>query len=167
MCFQAAALTGLVQRLVYQVSMVNIDTGGNVVQLTQYQGYSCSKINDYYFQCVPGTPSTTSVSTTSARTTTTTSRTSTATSSTSVRTTSTTSRVSSTSSAPMSSGTTVPSTWATAYTKAKAALAKLNNNDKVKIVTGVGWMNGPCVGNTGAVSSIGYPSLCLQDGPLR
>jgi beta-glucosidase len=33
-------------------------------------------------------------------------------------------------------------------------------------VTGVGWQKGPCVGNTAAVSSIGYPSLCLQDGPL-
>ncbi|KAF2218746.1 glycoside hydrolase superfamily [Elsinoe ampelina] len=56
--------------------------------------------------------------------------------------------------------------WSGAYTKARTALAKLNNNDKVKIVTGVGWSKGPCVGNTGAVSSIGYPSLCLQDGPL-
>jgi hypothetical protein len=83
----------------------------------------------------------------------------------------TTSQSSSTSSAPTSGGSGTPSTgtgtWAAAYTKAKAALAKLNNNDKVKIVTGVGWENGPCVGNTGAVSSIGYPSLCLQDGPLR
>ncbi|KAF4551899.1 Glycosyl hydrolase family 3 C-terminal domain-containing protein 9 [Elsinoe fawcettii] len=56
--------------------------------------------------------------------------------------------------------------WTAAYQKARTTLAKLNNNDKVKIVTGVGWSKGPCVGNTAAVSSIGYPSLCLQDGPL-
>ncbi|KAI0532704.1 glycoside hydrolase superfamily [Xylaria digitata] len=58
------------------------------------------------------------------------------------------------------------SDWEAAYTKANAALAKLSSSDKIKIVTGVGWGNGPCVGNTPAISSIGYPSLCIQDGPL-
>ncbi|KAJ4363580.1 glycoside hydrolase 3 [Neocucurbitaria cava] len=57
-------------------------------------------------------------------------------------------------------------TWDDAYTKATAALAKLSQNDKIGIVTGVGWQGGNCVGNTKAASSIGYPSLCLQDGPL-
>ncbi|KAF1942285.1 hypothetical protein EJ02DRAFT_444230 [Clathrospora elynae] len=57
-------------------------------------------------------------------------------------------------------------TWDDAYTKATAALAKLSQNDKLGIVTGVGWQGGNCVGNTKAASSIGYPSLCLQDGPL-
>lgn len=33
-------------------------------------------------------------------------------------------------------------------------------------MTGTGWNNGQCVGNTDAAASIGYPSLCLQDGPL-
>ncbi|KAI0110716.1 glycoside hydrolase family 3 protein [Hypoxylon sp. NC0597] len=56
--------------------------------------------------------------------------------------------------------------WAAAYTKANASLAKLSQNDKINIVTGVGWNKGPCVGNTAAASSIGYPQLCLQDGPL-
>ncbi|KAF2834359.1 glycoside hydrolase family 3 protein [Patellaria atrata CBS 101060] len=56
--------------------------------------------------------------------------------------------------------------WDAAYTKASAALAKLSLSQKVGIVTGLGWQKGPCVGNTAAVSSIGYPSLCLQDGPL-
>ncbi|KAI1349447.1 glycoside hydrolase superfamily [Xylaria sp. FL0043] len=56
--------------------------------------------------------------------------------------------------------------WDAAYTKANASLAKLSSNDKINIVTGVGWGKGPCVGNTPAVSSIGYPQLCLQDGPL-
>ena len=74
----------------------------------------------------------------------------------------------SSSATPSGTGSTNPGSgpWAAAYTKAKAALAKLQNSDKIKIVTGVGWNKGPCVGNTGAVSSIGYPSLCLQDGPL-
>ncbi|KAL1643092.1 hypothetical protein SLS58_005061 [Diplodia intermedia] len=60
-----------------------------------------------------------------------------------------------------------PSTdWPAAYVKANAALAQLNQTEKASIVTGVGWGNGPCVGNTYAVPKIGYPSLCLQDGPL-
>ncbi|KAF2085292.1 glycoside hydrolase family 3 protein [Saccharata proteae CBS 121410] len=58
------------------------------------------------------------------------------------------------------------SDWATAYSKANAALAQLTQEDKAGIVTGVGWQDGPCVGNTSPVSSIGYPSLCLQDSPL-
>jgi beta-glucosidase len=56
--------------------------------------------------------------------------------------------------------------WDTAYTKATAALAKLSQTDKIGIVTGTGWQAGNCVGNTKAASSISYPSLCLQDGPL-
>ncbi|KAI1200651.1 glycoside hydrolase family 3 protein [Nemania serpens] len=56
--------------------------------------------------------------------------------------------------------------WDAAYTKANAALARLSSSDKINIVTGVGWNKGPCVGNTPAIGSIGYPQLCLQDGPL-
>jgi len=56
--------------------------------------------------------------------------------------------------------------WDEAYTKATASLAKLSQAEKIGMVTGVGWMNGNCVGNTKAASSIGFPSLCLQDGPL-
>lgn len=56
--------------------------------------------------------------------------------------------------------------WAEAYTKANTALAKLTNSQKVTMVTGQGWQKGPCVGNTAAVPAIGYPQLCLQDGPL-
>ncbi|OAA67089.1 glycoside hydrolase family 3 protein [Niveomyces insectorum RCEF 264] len=56
--------------------------------------------------------------------------------------------------------------WAAAYTKASAAVAKLSQNDKVSIVTGIGWNKGACVGNTAAIGSVGYPQLCLQDGPL-
>lgn len=56
--------------------------------------------------------------------------------------------------------------WTTAYSKAKASLAQLTLAQKVDIVTGIGWENGPCVGNTAAVPSIGYPEICLQDSPL-
>ncbi|KAF9880217.1 putative glycosyl hydrolase family 3 N terminal domain-containing protein [Colletotrichum karsti] len=56
--------------------------------------------------------------------------------------------------------------WEAAYAKAEAALPRLSQSEKIGIVSGVGWGNGPCVGNTSPASSIGYPSLCLQDGPL-
>jgi beta-glucosidase-like glycosyl hydrolase len=36
----------------------------------------------------------------------------------------------------------------------------------VNITTGVGWQNGPCVGNTPALPGAGYAGLCLQDSPL-
>ncbi|KAK3389869.1 glycoside hydrolase superfamily [Podospora didyma] len=56
--------------------------------------------------------------------------------------------------------------WAAAHSSAAAALAKMSQNDKINMVTGVGWNKGPCVGNTNPIGSIGYPQLCLQDGPL-
>jgi beta-glucosidase len=56
--------------------------------------------------------------------------------------------------------------WDAAYAKARTALHKLNQTEKVGIVTGVTWEGGPCVGNTYSAESIGYPSLCLQDSPL-
>lgn len=33
-------------------------------------------------------------------------------------------------------------------------------------MTGIGWGDGPCVGNTSPATKISYPQLCLQDGPL-
>ncbi|RDL40395.1 (Trans)glycosidase [Venustampulla echinocandica] len=56
--------------------------------------------------------------------------------------------------------------WDAAYGKAQTALSKLSQTDKIAIVTGVGWGKGPCSGNSGAANSIGYRTLCLQDGPL-
>jgi beta-glucosidase len=38
--------------------------------------------------------------------------------------------------------------------------------EKVNITTGTGWQMGMCVGNTGPAALVGFPSLCLQDGPL-
>ena len=53
--------------------------------------------------------------------------------------------------------------WDASYESANAALDQLSLQDKVTIVTGIGWnAGGPCVGNTAAVSSINYPQLCLQ-----
>ncbi|KAL4762795.1 beta-glucosidase [Aspergillus foveolatus] len=57
-------------------------------------------------------------------------------------------------------------TWDEAYTKATSDLSLLSQDEKVGIVTGVTWQGGPCVGNTYEPTSIPYPSLCLQDGPL-
>ncbi|KAG9245937.1 glycoside hydrolase family 3 protein [Calycina marina] len=56
--------------------------------------------------------------------------------------------------------------WTVAYAKATTALAKLTQANKISLVTGTGWEKGPCVGNTASISTIGYPALCLQDGPL-
>ncbi|GIK03871.1 hypothetical protein Aspvir_007946 [Aspergillus viridinutans] len=58
------------------------------------------------------------------------------------------------------------SNWDLAYSRAKDALQKLNQTEKVGLVTGVKWMGGPCVGNTYKPESMDYPSLCLQDSPL-
>ncbi|KAK3688775.1 glycosyl hydrolase family 3 N terminal domain-containing protein [Podospora appendiculata] len=56
--------------------------------------------------------------------------------------------------------------WAAAHSSASAALAKMSQSDKIAVVTGIGWNKGLCVGNTAAVGSINYPSMCIQDGPL-
>lgn len=57
--------------------------------------------------------------------------------------------------------------WSAAYSKATSALSKLSQNDKIGMVTGVGWSKGPCVGNTAAPAGLSsYPSLCIQDSPL-
>ncbi|KAJ7190406.1 beta-glucosidase [Mycena pura] len=56
--------------------------------------------------------------------------------------------------------------WATAYTKATAAVQKMSLQDKVNLATGIGWENGHCIGNTPAISSISFPGLCLEDSPV-
>lgn len=43
---------------------------------------------------------------------------------------------------------------------------KMSLLEKVNITTGTGWSQNLCVGNTGPANSVGFPSLCLQDGPL-
>ncbi|USW48251.1 Putative glycoside hydrolase, family 3, glycoside hydrolase family 3 domain, immunoglobulin [Septoria linicola] len=56
--------------------------------------------------------------------------------------------------------------WAASYEKAARLVGQMSLPEKVNITTGTGWQMGPCVGNTGQVDRLGFPSLCLQDGPL-
>ncbi|KAH7882461.1 glycoside hydrolase family 3 protein [Phlebopus sp. FC_14] len=54
--------------------------------------------------------------------------------------------------------------WATAYQKAEQLISNYSVEEKVNITTGVGWMNGLCVGNIPSVRT--FPGLCLEDAPL-
>jgi len=56
--------------------------------------------------------------------------------------------------------------WRDAFWKAGELVKQMSLVEKVNITTGTGWMMGMCVGNTGPVERLGFPSLCLQDGPL-
>lgn len=47
--------------------------------------------------------------------------------------------------------------------KARAFVAELTLEEKSDMVTGT---PGPCVGNIVAIDRLGFPGLCLQDGPL-
>jgi beta-glucosidase-like glycosyl hydrolase len=56
--------------------------------------------------------------------------------------------------------------WKESYEKAAAMVNRMTLVEKVNITTGTGWSQGLCVGNTGPANSVGFPPLCLQDGPL-
>lgn len=56
--------------------------------------------------------------------------------------------------------------WSKSYGKAKAMVDRMTLVDKVNITTGVGWSQDLCVGNTAPANTVGFPGLCLQDGPL-
>ncbi|KAF2749107.1 glycoside hydrolase family 3 protein [Sporormia fimetaria CBS 119925] len=56
--------------------------------------------------------------------------------------------------------------WAQSYEKAAKLVRQMTLVEKVNITTGTGWSMNMCVGNTGPVPRLGFPSLCLQDGPL-
>ncbi|KAI1154311.1 beta-glucosidase-like protein [Nemania diffusa] len=56
--------------------------------------------------------------------------------------------------------------WSAAYTKAVALVSRMTVAEKVNITAGTGMYMGRCVGNTGSALRVGFPQLCLQDGPL-
>jgi beta-glucosidase len=56
--------------------------------------------------------------------------------------------------------------WAESYKKAAALVKQMTLVEKVNVTTGTGWSMQMCVGNTGPVPRLKFPSLCLQDGPL-
>lgn len=58
------------------------------------------------------------------------------------------------------------SPWEESYKKAAAMVSKMSLLEKVNITTGTGWSQDLCVGNTAPANSVGFPPLCLQDGPL-
>ena len=43
---------------------------------------------------------------------------------------------------------------------------KMSLVEKVNVTSGTGWSQDLCVGNTGPATVVGFPALCLQDGPL-
>ena len=56
--------------------------------------------------------------------------------------------------------------WQESYRKAALMVEKMSLIEKVNITTGTGWSQDLCVGNTAPAMSVGFPPLCLQDGPL-
>ncbi|KAF8328930.1 glycoside hydrolase family 3 protein [Cantharellus anzutake] len=66
---------------------------------------------------------------------------------------------------PRTDSTNPPGKWAAATNRAKGVVSTLSTEDKVALATGIGWQEGPCVGNIAAIPSINFPGLCLQDGP--
>lgn len=56
--------------------------------------------------------------------------------------------------------------WKESYEKASKMVAEMSLVEKVNVTTGTGWATNLCVGNTGPAANVGFPMLCLQDGPL-
>ncbi|RYO78271.1 hypothetical protein DL766_007603 [Monosporascus sp. MC13-8B] len=53
--------------------------------------------------------------------------------------------------------------WRESYTKAVELVSRMTLAEKTNITAGTGMR---CVGNTGSALRVGFPQLCLQDGPL-
>ena len=56
--------------------------------------------------------------------------------------------------------------WTESYAKAAKVVQNMTLVEKVNLTTGVGFLMGPCSGNTGSALRFGIPNLCLQDGAL-
>ena len=55
--------------------------------------------------------------------------------------------------------------WKDAIGRAREYLQQFNQTEKVILTTGSGWTRGPCVGNISPIPRVGFPGLCLMDGP--
>ncbi|TFY79509.1 hypothetical protein EWM64_g4508 [Hericium alpestre] len=55
--------------------------------------------------------------------------------------------------------------WRDAVQRARTFVKGLSLDEKVNLTTGVG-TNGRCVGNTGEITRLKFPGICLQDSPL-
>ncbi|PNS19763.1 Beta-glucosidase 1 [Sphaceloma murrayae] len=55
--------------------------------------------------------------------------------------------------------------WAEAYEKARAMVANMTNQEKENATVGYASLTNGCSGNSGPVSRLGFPGLCLNDGP--
>ncbi|PKY03073.1 beta-glucosidase-related glycosidase [Aspergillus campestris IBT 28561] len=58
------------------------------------------------------------------------------------------------------------SDWEDAYEKAHELVSQMTLAEKVNLTTGTGIFMGRCSGQTGSVSRLGVPQLCINDGPL-
>ncbi|KAI4229779.1 MAG: hypothetical protein L6R36_000565 [Xanthoria steineri] len=56
--------------------------------------------------------------------------------------------------------------WEESYKKAAVMVQKMTVVEKVNVTSGTGWSQDLCVGNTAPANGVGFPALCLQDGPL-
>ena len=56
--------------------------------------------------------------------------------------------------------------WQASYHKAELMVEQMSLIEKVNVTTGTGWSQDLCVGNTAPANNVGFPPLCLQDGPL-
>ncbi|KAF2205910.1 beta-glucosidase-like protein [Delitschia confertaspora ATCC 74209] len=56
--------------------------------------------------------------------------------------------------------------WSESYRKASLLVSNMTLAEKTNITAGTGIYMGRCVGNTGSALRVGFPQMCLQDGPL-
>ncbi|KAJ1329570.1 beta-glucosidase [Microdochium nivale] len=56
--------------------------------------------------------------------------------------------------------------WSESYKKAVALVSRMTLAEKTNITAGTGQFMGRCVANTGSADRVGFPQLCIQDGPL-
>jgi beta-glucosidase len=56
-------------------------------------------------------------------------------------------------------------TWADAYTQAKTLVDQMTNEEKSNITTGLSPLTTSCGGEVAGVPRLGFPGMCLTDGP--